>query len=98
MGTLHLVQASPARSDALAGCLRSVIEGDAVLLIEDGAYAALATVAAALRVPTGVALHVLEPDARARGLAGRVHEDILGVDHDGFVRLAVAHERVVTWL
>lgn len=98
MSTLHLVNSSPSSDGSLAACLRSASDGDAVLLFEDGVYAALATVAAALRVPAGVQLHVLEPDARARGLTGRMQDDILGVDHDGFVRLTVEHERVVTWL
>lgn len=96
MGTLHLVNAAPPRSDALAACLRSVGAGDAVLLIEDGTYAAARS--GSLEAPAGVQLHVLEPDARARGLSARLAAHISPVDHAGFVRLAVEHARVVTWL
>lgn len=99
MGALHLVNAAPPRSDALEACLRSASAGDAVLLIEDGTYAAVAAGAApAVSAPAGVQLHVLEPDARARGLSARLQDHFTLVDHDGFVRLAVESERVVSWL
>jgi tRNA 2-thiouridine synthesizing protein B len=96
MSTLHLVNKSPARADALAACLRAAAEGDAVLLIEDGAYAATAALLPTL--PPGIRCCVLEPDARARGVHERLAAGIDVVDPAGFVRLTVDHARVTTWL
>ncbi|MEE4301721.1 MAG: sulfurtransferase complex subunit TusB [Pseudomonadales bacterium] len=95
MATLHLVNHSPARSDALAACLAVLRPGDGLLLFEDGVLAALH---ADLRdLPADIRLFALDADARARGLAARLDERIERVDHAGFVAACAAHERVVSW-
>lgn len=95
MATLHLVNQSPERSDALAACLAVLRSGDGLLLFEDGV---LATLHGCLgEVPGGVRILVLAADARARGLDGRIGEHLERVDHAGFVAACAAHDRVVTW-
>jgi tRNA 2-thiouridine synthesizing protein B len=100
MSTLHLVNRPPERGDGLAAALRAAAPGDAVLLLEDGVYgAARGSTGATLlagREP-GVTLHVLAPDLRARGLAGRLVEDAEAVDDAEFVALAVVHARTASW-
>jgi tRNA 2-thiouridine synthesizing protein B len=93
MTTLHLVARSPARSDALEACLRSMAPGDALLLIEDGVYGALPDQSG----PDEGACHVLEEDVRARGLEGRLRSGVTLVDYAGFVELVAAHERTLSW-
>lgn len=86
MATLHLVN-KPA---AWAGCHPLLDPEDAVLLIEDGVYLAQQAL-------SGAALHVLEPDVRARGLSQRIHPNIHPASFDDFVRLVENCDRVVTW-
>jgi tRNA 2-thiouridine synthesizing protein B len=71
MAALHLVFRSPAESRALEQCLMRAGEGDAVLLLEDGVYAAAegSALGGVLRAAVGqVAVYVLAPDLEARGL------------------------------
>lgn len=101
MSTLHLVAASPAAGSALTDALRTAAPGDAVLLLQDGVYAAAEgaawnalLAAASMRQ---VQLHVLRDDAQARGLGTRLHTLVTTVDDDGFVALTERHARVVSW-
>ena len=87
MATLHIVNTAA----ALDSCLPLLSDNDAVLLIEDGAYAARRE----LRV--SASLHVLESDLRARGLSGRTDAAFQIETYDGFVRLVERHSPVVTW-
>ena len=87
MATLHIVN----KAAALDSCLSLVGERDAVLLIEDGVYAARHN----LRVTAS--LHVLESDLQARGLAGRVDAEFQILSYDGFVRLVEQYSPIVTW-
>lgn len=87
MPALHLVN----RASALAACLSVAADDDAVLLLEDGVYAAAAGTSPERP------LHALEPDVRARGLAGRLAGNTTVVSDAGFVTLVEAHQPVVTW-
>lgn len=87
MATLHLVN----RTAALGDCLEAAADEDAVLLLEDGVFAAV--VALAPERP----LHALEADVRARGLANRLASQVSVVDDAGFVRLVEQHQPVVSW-
>ncbi len=101
MATLHTVNKSPARGDALARCLRFAYHGDGVLLIEDGVYSGLrgSEALAELDALAGLCrVWVLDADARARGVEHRLAEWLGRVDDAGFVALAAEHDRVVSWL
>lgn len=87
MAALHLVN----KARALEACLNVAAPDDAILLLEDGVYAA-AAVAAPER-----ALYALEPDVTARGLSARLASQVETVDDDGFVRLVERHQPVVSW-
>ncbi|MBN2886651.1 MAG: sulfurtransferase complex subunit TusB [Chromatiaceae bacterium] len=102
MSILHTVNKSPFERDALESCLTFATEGAAVLLFEDGIYAALrgTRVESRVREAMGkVKLHVMGPDLRARGLGeDRLIEGIEVVDYSGFVDLATQHDKVQAWL
>ena len=87
MAALHIVN----KADALADCLPLVADGDALLLIEDGVYAACTAIG--IRAPC----HALADDLRARGLMDRVESSIESVSYDGFVDLVERHQPIVTW-
>jgi tRNA 2-thiouridine synthesizing protein B len=93
---LHTLNASPA-SAAFSECLALLEPGDAVLLLGDGVYAALAGTASCTALEaTGAEIFVLESDARAAGLLGRLQNaDVL--DMDGFVALSERLERQMSW-
>ena len=99
MTALHIVNRSPARSDALQSCLRMLTPGDALLLIEDAVYAAVDTThnqTLLASCPDSVSCHALQADREARGL-GELLPTIRIVDDDGFVELVRAHAQTISW-
>jgi len=102
MSILHTVNKSPFEKNNLESCLRYAKPGSAVLLIEDGIYAALVgttfekEVAAAMEE---LNFYCLGPDMKARGFsAGDKIEGIKMVDYAGFVDLTVEYDKVQAWL
>lgn len=98
---LHTVNKSPFESSALETCLRFARKGAAVLLIEDGVYAAARDTAVSARVQEAlksVAIYALRPDVEARGMQNRVMDGVRLVDYGGFVDLVVEHDAVQSWI
>ena len=101
MSELHTVNKSPFEKSSFDSCLGHVLDGSAVLLYEDGVYAAVKGTAMEGRVKSaqGVKFYVLGPDIKARGIsAERLTDGIEIVDYAGFVDLATEHEKVVAWV
>jgi tRNA 2-thiouridine synthesizing protein B len=102
MATLHLIHRSPADGRALEHCLARAGQGDAVLLMEDAVYAAVAGAGpdTLLRAAadSGVAVYALIPDLEARGLEPSSVTDVIRpVDYRGFVALTVTHNPIQSW-
>lgn len=98
---LHTVNKSPFERNALKSCLAYVKPGSAVLLIEDGVYAALADTTASDMVKqamTKVSVYAMGPDLEARGVAQRVIDGVKVIDYAGFVDLVVEHPNNQAWL
>lgn len=98
---LHIVNRSPTERDAFASCLRHAQDGAAVLLIEDGVYAALSGTTATPLLTDALArltVYALQPDVDARGLRDRIAPGIKLVDYDGFVELITTHSASQSWL
>jgi len=91
MACLHLIGSRA----GLAACLTLAGEGDALVLLGDGTYAAcgadITGPAPALRC------YALDDDLVARGLAGRLPASITRLSHDGLVELVVEFPRSVSW-
>jgi len=97
---LHIVNKSPTSTSALHSALRLAGNG-ALLLIEDGVYAATRgnPAEAGLREALGrLKVYALAPDLEARGMADRVVEGVTPVDYAGFVDLVVEHPNCQSWL
>jgi tRNA 2-thiouridine synthesizing protein B len=101
MSLLHTVSKSPFERNALQSCLGMAKKGSGILLYEDavvgavkgGKFAALIEQAA-----KECAVHVLEPDLRARGLdPANLVAGVKVVDYAGFVDLAASHKAVQAW-
>ena len=98
---LHAVNKSPFEHKALETCLRFARQGSAVLLIEDGVYAAAKDTAIAPKVQEAlkaVQIYALKPDVEARGMQNRVMDGVRLVDYGGFVDLVAEHNAVQSWL
>jgi tRNA 2-thiouridine synthesizing protein B len=98
---LHIVNKSPAQTSALASCLRLAKDGSALLLTEDAVYAATQAGAASSGLAAAMKrlqVHVLLPDAEARGMAGKLIDGVKTVGYDGFVDLVTAHSTNQSWL
>jgi len=99
---LHTVNKSPLERNTLASCIRLAKPGSAILLIEDGVYAALADAKSAELVKSAMKnfnFFVLEPDLRARGMTDKPLVDgINSVDYGGFVELSIEHDAVQSWM
>ncbi len=101
MSTLHTVNKSPFERRSLASCISHASAGDAILMIEDAVYGAIAGTASAeqLEENQNIAIYALGPDLSARGLGkAKLADGINIVDYNGFVDLAVEHDKIQSWL
>jgi tRNA 2-thiouridine synthesizing protein B len=102
MPMLHTVNKSPFERNALDSCLRLAKSGSAVLLIEDGVYAAVQGTVFADRIigrMSEITFYALGPDIAARGLNDApLIDGVTVVDYAGFVDLAVAHDASQAWM
>ena len=102
MPILHTVNKSPFEKSAFKSCLDHAKPGDAVLLIEDGVYAATKGTAAADHIAAvngELSLYALGPDLAARGISdSAVIEGISIVDYGGFVDLVAENDVSQAWL
>lgn len=91
---LHTVNKSP-QNPALKTCLRVAAKDSAILLIEDGVYAALeGTELEGLRDHQ---VYALAPDVKARGILDKLSSQITLVDYAGFVALTEQYDCVQSW-
>ena len=98
---LHTVNKSPSERNALESCLAYVKKGSAILLIEDGVYAAVKGTETAKKLEAAMKttpVYALQPDLEARGMNGRVLDGVKLVDYGGFVDLVAEHPTVQSWL
>ena len=101
MNALHTVNKSPFEKRSFDSCMGHILEGSAVLLYEDGVYAAMKGTAIEGKVKSaqGVRFYVLGPDLKARGVSEeRVIDGVEIVDYAGFVDLAAELDKVVAWV
>jgi len=102
MSILHTVNKSPFEKNNLESCLRYAKPGSAVLLIEDGIYAALTSTVFEKEVTEALDelnVYCLEPDMKARGFSSaKIIGGIKLVDYAGFVDLTVEYDKVQAWL
>ncbi len=101
MSILHTVNKSPFEKQSLSSCVAHASHGDAVLMIEDAVYGAVSGTAAAAQLEENknISIYALGPDLNARGLGeAKLAEGVNVVDYNGFVELAVEHDKTQSWL
>jgi len=97
---LNIVNKSPLDRNGLDACLRIAAPG-ALLLIEDGVYAAVRGTSVEARVTAALArfrIYALLPDLEARAVADRVIDGVTPIGYDGFVDLVAEHNACHSWL
>ena len=98
---LHIINKSPFQTSTLDSCLALAQPGNALLLIEDGIYAATVGSAAESRMRQACAtlkVYALQPDMDARGVTGKLIDGVTLVDYGGFVDLALECSTSHSWL
>ena len=96
---LHIINKSPLDRPAFDSALKTG-EG-AILLIEDGVYAAAKGTAAEAKIKGAAGkfkFYALTADVEARGLADRITEGVTTVDYAGFVDLVAEYKTCQSWL
>lgn len=98
---LHTVNKSPFERNTLKTCLAHTKPGSAVLLIEDGVYAALADTSISPLIQQAlsqISVYALGPDLEARGVAKKIIAGVKIINYAEFVDLVVEHPNTQAWL
>lgn len=96
---LHIINKSPLDRPAFDSALKTG-EG-AILLIEDGVYAAAKGGASEAKIKGAQGkfkFYALTADLEARGMADRVVDGVTTVDYAGFVDLVAEYKTSQSWL
>ena len=94
---LHTLRHSPWQAD-IEGLLRMLGDGDELLLIQDGVFAAIdggRFIEMLNNAP--ITVLALKDDIDARGLAGQISTKIDVVGYTDFVKLAIKHSTQMSW-
>ena len=97
---LHTVNKSPSQNNCLSSCLRIAPEDGALLLVEDGVYAATNNTETSEIISNALItrkVFALASDVKARGLMERLIPGVKLVDYQGFVRLTEEYDTVQSW-
>jgi tRNA 2-thiouridine synthesizing protein B len=97
---LNIINKSPLDRNSLDTVLATA-NGGAILLIEDGVYAATKGNAFEPKLKAAMGqfkVYALQGDLEARGIADRVTDGITTVDYAGFVDLVANNKTNQSWL
>jgi tRNA 2-thiouridine synthesizing protein B len=98
MSLLHIVNKSPYEKNSLNTARGYCKDGDTLLLIEDGVYAAIKGGSASASLE-GLDVAVMGSDLAARGISeDKLVDGISVVDYAGFVDLVEAKDSTQSWL
>ena len=94
--TLHILNKSPHATQCLQECLQIAQPTDALLLIEDAVYAAVAPYARQLQ-ESRLIVYALAADIEARGLASMDTGTIQIINDHQFVDLTIEYSPIQSW-
>lgn len=101
MTDLHTINRSPYSHEALQSCLRVAVAGSAIVLYEDGVYAAVKCTQVAMLLQQALDKHevyALQPDMQARGIdPQQLLPGIMIIGYPEFVELSVQRNKVQAW-
>ena len=73
---------------AWAKCSGLIAENDQVVMLEDGVYLALSEISQG---------YAIRADVEARGLSGRLPDQVQLIDYGEFVRLCTQADKICAW-
>lgn len=92
---LHTVNKN---KDCLHNCIEVLNDGDAILLIEDGVYAATSVNKDVWEnIPASVSLFALENDLLSRGVSEKLLSRFESISSTRFVDLSCTYDKVISW-
>ncbi len=95
---LHTVNKSPFTHTTLKQCIDRYTTGDALLLLEDGVYAALNSHTYVTELASVTPCYAIEKDIIARGIQQEVlAENITLIDYEQWVALAIEYPLSQSW-
>lgn len=99
MMVLHTINKSPFSHSVFADCLNSLAGKQAVLLIEDGVFAALENTNSAKQIAQHpeIEFYALDTDLKARGIEQQLTSNISVINDQGFVKLVTECSTVQSW-
>ncbi|GAA6133435.1 sulfurtransferase complex subunit TusB [Oceaniserpentilla sp. 4NH20-0058] len=89
---LHLIQKSPFESDVFTQCTNAAIDGDKVLLMQDGVYGIQHNDI----LNSGFDIYALTDDIQARGL-NISSSNITPINYEEFVSLCSKTNSCISW-
>ena len=94
---LHTVNQSPFEKSCLKQCLQQFYQGDGIILLENGVYAAL--IAQPLhQACANKTLYAIKQDIAMRGLENKnIDSAITLIDMHDFVQLCTEYDTVLNW-
>jgi len=95
MSSLHTINRSPSR-ELLETCASLLMQGDAVLFIEDGVYYCLGQDCWP-DLLTDVRVYSLREDMNARGILDRNATSAKLINYEQFVELCCKYDKTVSW-
>ncbi|KZY29540.1 MULTISPECIES: sulfurtransferase complex subunit TusB [unclassified Oleiphilus] len=94
--TLHILNKPPSEVAVNQQLSDTILDGDCVVLIEDGVFQCLGTSSEASQWSCIAAtIFVLTEDALARGV--KIPVDYCKIDYNDLVELTIKHEKVHSW-
>ena len=96
---LQMINKSPYGNDSFELAVRFALDGDPILLIEDGVYAGRGKGSSSEKLKTALDKHqvyAIDADVEARGIQD-LDERVKVIDYAGFVDLVEEH-KVNSWL
>jgi tRNA 2-thiouridine synthesizing protein B len=98
MAALHLIATSPDASAAAQNCLRTAAPDDAVVLLGNGVYCAVAHAFSRIAKRSATTnWYALAADVAQRGIGDDLGDLIVPIDDAEFVDLVTTHQPIVTW-
>lgn len=98
MATLHILNKSPANKTLINSLIIALSNGDSLLVIEDGIYAATHSKQQPFsNLDIELNFFALEPDIKARGMEKNIISIFKSVNYRQFVNLCSKADKVISW-
>lgn len=98
ISTLHLIRTSAFNNNNLSSCLNTLLDDDAVILLDDGCYCLQHVVISKL-FDKNIKLYFIDEHVKARGilLSNKQTEQFKSIDLTALLHLTMTYTKTITW-